>query len=198
MTKILFSLTSLKNINFPRLWVKFPDFSLTFYWPFPDLWQDKGKNVYLGQVAHPAGAYPLHEATGSKTKINPETDHNIGWQTEAGKQGFALSKNANKTFYRIPQSAMMYLATLWHKRCFLPFAVWTSGFLSKRRKLIIRSLRNLDRGFSRRMQRNELSYIEGNMCVHQQDLLIVDFRDSKICLGPFHYYTTCVQIELDH
>ena len=131
--------------------------------------------MYLGQVAHPAGAYPLHEATRSKTKINPETDHNIGWQTEAGKQGFALSKNANKTFYRIPQSAMMYLATLWHKRCFLPFAVCTSGFLW-----------------------NELSYIEGNMCVHQQDLLIVDFRDSKICLGPFHYYTTCVQIELDH
>ena len=64
--------------------------------------------------------------------------------------------------------------------------------------MIIRSLRNLDRRFSRRMQRNELSYIEGNMCVHQQDLLIVDFRDSKICLGPFHYYTTCVQIELDH
>ena len=45
MTKILFSLTSLKNINFPRLWVKFPDFSLTFCWPFPDLWQDKGKKM---------------------------------------------------------------------------------------------------------------------------------------------------------
>ena len=85
---------------------------------------------------------------------------------------------------------MMYLATLWHKRCFLPFVVCASGFLSKRRKLIIRSLRNLDRGFSRRMQRNELSYIEGNMCVHQQDLLIVDFRDSKKLFRPIsllHY-----------
>ena len=87
----------------------------------------------------------------------------------------------------------MHLPTLWRKRGFLPFAVCTSGFLSKRKKLVIRSLRNLDCGFSRRMQRNEsscLSYIKGNMRVLQQGLFIVDFRDSKKLFRPIsllHY-----------
>ena len=101
--------------------------------------------------------------------------------------------NANNTLHRIPQSVCICPLYGVSDVFFLPFAVCTSGFLSKRKKLVIRSLRNLDCRFSRRMQRNEsscLSYIKGNMRVLQQGLFIVDFRDSKKLFRPIsllHY-----------
>ena len=45
-------------------------------------------NLYSSQVDYPAGAYPQHEATRSKTKVNPQTEHNIRWQ-----RGSRLTKN---------------------------------------------------------------------------------------------------------
>ena len=99
--------------------------------------------------------------------------------------------NANNTLHRIPQSVCICplygVSDVFYHLLYVRVAFYQKG------KSWSFSLRNLDCGFSRRMQRNEsscLSYIKGNMRVLQQDLFIVDFRDSKKLFRPIsllHY-----------
>ena len=110
--------------------------------------------------------------------------------------------NGNKTLYRIPQSVCIW-PLYGISDVFLPFAVCTCGLLSKRRTLIISSLRTLIwiadfHGECREMNPPIYLILKATCVFSSKTYSLLTSVIQRNCLGPFNYDTNCVQVELDH
>ena len=108
--------------------------------------------------------------------------------------------NANKTLHRIPQSVCICplygVSDVFYHLLYVRVAFYQKG---KSWSFVVKEIWIADfHGECREMNPPVYLILKATCVFSSKTYLLLTSVIQRNCLGPFHYYTTCVQVELDH